>query len=155
IVEKRIPDEVVTNNSQGLVRTTFNPLKKVKGSSQFQFDLPKGISLNLDSVAELVSVPAHIELLSDHYVSIGGGTKVPFQRLKSTFPFSAKFEQSVEVQPKTQLNFQSTVYLRKNTATFKAIFIKPETKEKLELTGKWTGEFYERVQTHVVVDELD
>ncbi len=155
IIEERLPDEMVKNNSSALVRTTFNPLKKVEGSSHFQFDLPQNISLDLDSVSNWVSVPAYIELLSDSYTHIVGGTKVPFQRLKSHFPFSYKFEQSVEVTPKTQVTYQATLFIRKNTATFKAIFVQPETKKRFELTGKWTGEFYQTIQTHLAADELD
>jgi len=155
ILEIKRPDELVTNNGSGLIHVTFNPLKNMEGSSHFQFELPEGLSLNQDSLLKLVSVPAHIELLSDNYAHIGGGTKVPFRREESSFPFSFKSEESFEVTPKTQINYQSTVFLRKNTATFKARFVQPVTKERFELTGKWTGTFYESVHTNAVVDDLD
>lgn len=152
ILEVKLPDELVTNNGSGLIHVTFDPLKNMEGSSHFQFELPEDLSLALDTLSRLVSVPAHIELLSDNYAHIGGGTKVPFRREVSSFPFSFKSEESFEVKPKTQMNYQSTVFLRKNTATFKARFVQPVTKERFELTGKWTGIFYQSSHTSAVVD---
>src|SRR5699024_11105192 len=142
ILERKLPVQSVINNSSALVYPNFNPLKNMEGSSHFQFELPEGLSLEPDSLSKLVSIPAHIDLLSDNYTHIGGGIKVPFQRAQSSFPFSAKFEESLQVNPKTKMDYQATLFLRKNTATFKAIFVQPETKDRIELTGKWTGVFY-------------
>ena len=128
-------------------------LPKEQGSSYFQFDLPENLNFNLDSTS--VSVIAHIDLLSDSYSHIGGGTKVPFQLAESFFPFSISIEESIGLNPNTQISYRETIFLKKNTATFKARFEQPGTQDSYELKGKWTGFFYPTMESKSVIEEID
>lgn len=131
-----------------------DPLKNLKGSSKFEYQLLEDVHIKIDSLSKIISIPSEISLLSDGYSHLGGGIKVPFRKEESRFPFSLELRDSVNLKPRTQISYQSTLFLKKNTATFKARFDQPETGDSFELTGKWTGFFYQTMNTEGVFDEI-
>jgi len=152
IIEKELPGRFFKNEGDTIMQVIIG-LPKEQGSSHFQFDLPEDLTFNLHSAS--VSVIAHIDLLSDSYSHIGGGTKVPFQLAESFFPFSISIEETTGLNPHTQMSYRETIFLKKNIATFKARFEQPGTKDSFELKGKWTGFFYHTMESKSVIEEID
>lgn len=154
IIEKELSDQLFENEEDVTVRITFDPLKNLRGSSKFEYQLPEDVHIKLDSLSKIISIPSEISLLSDSYRHIGGGVKVPFRKEESHFPFSFRSTESVDLGPRTQISYQSTLFLKKITATFKARFDQLETGDSFELTGKWTGFFYKTLNTKGIYEEI-
>lgn len=152
IIEKELPYQLFQNKGDVPMPIIYNPLKNLKASSKFEYQLLEDVHIKIDSLSKIISIPSEISLLSDGYSHLAGGLKVPFMKEEFRFPFSIKITDSVNLKPRTQISCQSTLFLKKNTATFKARFDQPETGDSFELTGKWTGFFYETMNT--VFDEI-
>lgn len=153
IIEKVLPEKLFKNEGDATVAITFDPLANLRGSSTFEFELPEDLPVKLDSLKK-IAVLSEINLLSEGYSHIGGGTKVPFRREEFNFPFWISIKETVDLKPKTQIRYQDTLLLKKNMATFKARFEQPETRESFELTGKWTGVFYKTLNGNAVFEEV-
>lgn len=154
IIEKELPNQLFQNKGDVPMPVIYDPLKNLQGSSKFEYQIPEDVHVKLDSVSKIISVPSEISLLSDGYSRFIKGVKVPFGKEESHFPFSFKTTDSVNLKPGTQISYQSTLFLKKITATFKARFVQLETRASFELTGKWTGFFYQTMNTEGVFGEI-
>jgi hypothetical protein len=157
IIEKELPNQLFQNKGDVPMPVTYEPLKDLEGSSRFEYQIPEDVHVNLDSISKIISVPSEISLLSssEGYRHIGGGVKVPFRKEESYFPFSFKTKDSVNLKPGMQVSYESTLFLKKITATFKARFDQLETRASFELIGKWTGFFYQTMNTEGVHSEIE
>ena len=152
-IEKILPEKLYKNEGNTTVQITSDPLENLQGSSTFEFEFPEDLPVKLDSLQK-IPIISEIDLLSDSYTHIGGGTKVPFRKEESHFPFSFSSTETVELKPGFQIRYKDTLVLKKNTATFKARFEQPETRDSFELTGKWTGVFYQTLYTSGIYEEI-
>ncbi|MDT0689155.1 hypothetical protein RM549_05125 [Salegentibacter sp. F188] len=154
IVEKKLPEYYFRNDSDTIMEVVIEPLKDLQGSSIFKFnDSLTFAELHYPEVE--VSVPGELSLLSENYVYLGGGVRVPLTQEESFFPFFRSFTSTFTLTERTQLTSNCTVFLRKNKATFLATFRETTTGETLELDGTWTGLFFNNLEEHSVLEEID
>lgn len=154
IVEKKLPEFNFRNDSDTIMEVSIEPLEGINGSSKFTFnDSLTFLGLNHPEIE--VPVPDELNLLSEDFRYIGGGVKVPFTNMESSFPFSWHFKDTFALNKRTKLTSNYTIYLRKNRASFLAIFSESTTGETLELEGTWTGLFFNNAEVESLAEEIE
>ncbi|AFL85508.1 hypothetical protein Belba_2987 [Belliella baltica DSM 15883] len=154
IVEKKIPEFYFENDSDKPMSVVIKPLENIEGSSIFEFDdLQTFEKLNFSKTQ--VVIPKELSLLSEQYVNLSSGVKAPLTNEESFFPFSRSFKDSITLNKNNSLTANYTLYLKENKANFLAIFKENSTGEILELTGNWTGMFFEKLSEKTVINEIE
>jgi len=154
IIEKKLPEFHFRNDSDTIMEVVIEPLKNIQGSSIFKFNESlKFAELNYSEVQ--VSIPGELSLLSGNYSYLEGGVKVPLVIEESNFPFSWDFKNTFELNQRSTLTSNYTVFLKKNKASFLATFRETTTGETIELDGIWTGWFFNNLEGESVADGID
>lgn len=150
IVEKKIPEIYFQNDSDTTMSVVINPLENMEGSSIFEFDdFQTFEKLNFSQTQ--VPIPKELSLLSEEYVYLSGGVKAPLSHEEFFFPFSQSFKDSITLNQNNTLTVNYTLFLKENKAKFLATFKENSTGEILELTGNWTGMFFEKLSEKTVI----
>ena len=154
IVEKKLTEFNFRNESDTIIEISIQPLKDLTGHSKFKFnDSLTFIELNHPNTK--VAIPREVSLLSEEFRSISSGIKADLTIEESSFPFSWSFKNTFALNKRSKLTSNYTVFLRKNTATFLAVFSEPTTGEILKLEGTWTGLFFNNVEEESLIEAID
>lgn len=154
IIEEPLPGLYFRNESDTIMPVVIEPLKDLKGSSKFTFNDP--VTFNKLHFSEVqVSIPNEIELLSENYSYLMGGQKVFLGLEEATFPFSWNIKDSISLNQKSELNYNCTVFLKQNKASFVAVFRETNTRETIELDGTWTGIFFNNLTDISVIKSIE
>ncbi len=154
IVEKKIPEMYFQNDSGTTMPVVINPLENMEGSSLFEFDDFQTFEKLNFSQAQVI-IPKELSLLSEQYVNLFGGVEVPLSQEEFFFPFSQSFKDSITLNQNNTITINYTLFLKENKAKFLALFKENATGEILELTGNWTGMFFEKLTEKTVINEID
>lgn len=154
IVEEKIPEFYFINDTNVDKHIVVNPLENKMGSSKFTFN-DSLMFQNLDYKEIQVSIPKELSLLSETYVNISGGVQVLLGAEVSSFPFSQTFQDSITLIPNTSLTSNYTLFIKRNKASFNAIFKETTTGELIMLEGSWQGDFFNNLEGQSVIDEID
>ena len=154
IVEEKIPEFYFQNDTDKNMEIVIEPLKDKQGSSIFKFnDSVAFKKLNLSKVN--VSITKELSLLSKSYSYLQGGVQVPLTKEASFFPFSFYANLSLQLTPGNTLTTNYTLFLRKNKASFLATFREKSSGNIIELTGNWTGLFFDNLKGESVENEIE
>lgn len=154
IVENKIPEFYFQNDTDTTMEIIIEPFKDKQGSSIFKFnDSIAFTKLNLKKVN--VTITKELSLLSESYSYLEGGVKVSLTQEESFFPFSDYAKLSLMLNPRNTLTTNYTLFLRKNKASFLAMFREKSSGHIIELTGNWTGLFFDNLTGETVINEID
>ncbi|CAM4114873.1 hypothetical protein [Flavobacterium weaverense] len=150
---KKIPEFYFQNDTDTTMEIIIEPLKHKQGSSIFKFnDSISFTKLNHKKVS--VSITKELSLLSENYSYLEGGVEVPLTQEESFFPFSDYAKLSLMLNPRNTLTTNYTLFLRKNKASFLATFREKSSGHIIELTGNWTGLFFDNLTGESVINEI-
>lgn len=154
IVAVKLPEQHFENQGNDPLPVVVRPLEELQGTSQF-FMNDSALITDLTDANVMVNAPDLVEILSDSYGYVVGGQLVPFRPGESSFDFSTSIKDSTTLAPGTQISYQMTIYLKKITATYFARFDQGGAYTPKEMKGKWTGVFYQSMESEAVYKEID
>ncbi|WP_114752463.1 hypothetical protein [Pleomorphovibrio marinus] len=154
LVQITLPEKTYSNHSNTLMEVEIDPLSETRGSSTFNFVDSIGFhKLNLEPTH--ITPPTNPDLLSESYSYISGGKEVLLATEPQELPFSIHFSDSYTVPAHAELIYTATLYLREVKSGFSTKFKEKESGVFLELEGLWQGTVYERLETSIIVNNLE
>lgn len=117
---------------------TFIIIENLRGSSKFKFN-DSLIFTEIEFSEIQVPILKELSLLSEEFSYLNSKIKMPLAQEELSFPFSYDIESIYNLNQKSTLTSNYTVFLRKNEASFLATFREISTGETLMLDGIWTG----------------
>lgn len=152
-IEQRTEPLIFVNESPAESEATVDPLEKVNFTSDFTCDDP-GLFAALNTDGAMIAVPSHAGLLSPQQWSrMGSGTEVPFALGRSDIGTTTKISQKMLIPAHSRLELNTVVTLRRMSASYRAV-CRESGGKPVELTGRWSGSFYERGEFEYVLDPL-
>lgn len=145
----------VTFFNRGTAEAGFdhNSLENMIESSRFESqDIDY---INIDQNVE-VAVPDFFSILTAEYGIVFGDRKASIEanKLIKIEPTSSEIN-SLKVHPNTQVTINTTLHMKKLTATYLITLAEKDNKNNTkEVTGKWEGVFLDWVETSIEVTEI-
>lgn len=154
-VECPATTRVVENSTSEPVTIKINPLENMRLTSEFTTEQAE-LFAQLNAPDARTLIPSHIELLSHGtWSTMASGTEVPLRTGTSNVDSPTKIEYEYTVPTSTCLQVEATVILRRIRATFRAVYVDPNSRLRVEIEGKWTGLFYERTETEATIGPIE
>jgi len=158
IISQKIPTKIYSNNGNTEIPVEIKPLDEIEQTSYFGCE-----NKDIDFLSKWreannlqVSVPSEPSLLSDRYSYIVGGneTIIDFMK-KSDVEKTTEITDATKLPPNTKMTYDATIYLKKITATYCMEFATEDNPyNSIKVVGKWTGTFFNNIESRTVYDYI-